>query len=73
MTTTKCTACHRNALSGSKYCLHHKQAFDSMIDHYKAWVEAYDRISREEFLTKLASMQETGRWIKEVIEVESKK
>jgi hypothetical protein len=24
-------------------------------------------------LTKLSSMQETGRWIKEVIEVESKK
>jgi hypothetical protein len=53
--------------------MHHKQAFDSMIDHYKAWVEAYDRISWEEFLTKLSSMQETGRWIKGVIEVESKK
>jgi hypothetical protein len=72
-TATKCTACHRKALSGNKYCLHHKQAFDSMINHYKAWVNAYGRISWEEFLTKLLSMQETGSWIKEVIEVELKK
>ncbi|MDQ5842280.1 MAG: hypothetical protein M3286_02210 [Thermoproteota archaeon] len=53
--------------------MHHKQAFDSMINHYKAWVNAYDRISWKEFLVKLLSMQETGIWIKEVIEVELKK
>jgi hypothetical protein len=70
---TKCTACYRRALSDNEYCLHHKQAFDSMINHYKTWVNAYGRISWEEFLTKLSSMQETGRWIKEVIEVELKK
>jgi hypothetical protein len=44
-----------------------------MNNHYKTWVNAYGRISWEEFLTKLLSMQETGRWIKEVIEVELKK
>jgi hypothetical protein len=70
---TKCTACHRKALPCNEYCLHHKQAFDSMINHYKAWVNAYGRISWKEFLTKLLSMQETGSWIKEVIEVELKK
>jgi hypothetical protein len=70
---TKCPACHRKALSDNEYCLHHKQAFDSIINHYKTWVNAYGRISWEEFLTKLSSMQETGRWIKEVIEVELKK
>jgi hypothetical protein len=53
--------------------MHHKQAFDSMINHYKIWVKAYGQITWEEFLTKLSSMQETGRWIKGVIEVESKK
>jgi hypothetical protein len=73
MTTTKCTACHRKALAGNKYCLHHKQAFDSMNNHYKAWVNAYGQISWEEFLHKLSGMQETGSWIKEVIAVESKK
>ncbi|HYY39641.1 MAG TPA: hypothetical protein VE692_00175 [Nitrososphaera sp.] len=73
MTTTKCIACHRKALPGNKYCLHHKQAFDSMINHYKGWVNAYGMISWEEFLTKLLDMQETGSWIKEVIELELKK
>ncbi|MDQ3807634.1 MAG: hypothetical protein M3298_05650 [Thermoproteota archaeon] len=73
MTVDKCVICHRKALPGNKYCMRHKQAFDSMINHYKAWVNAYDRISWKEFLVKLLSMQETGIWIKEVIEVELKK
>jgi hypothetical protein len=75
MTTAKCAACHRKALLGNnnKYCQYHKQAFDSICNHYKAWVSAYGRISWKEFLTKLLGMQETGSWIKEVIAVESKK
>ena len=43
-----------------------------MVNHYKAWVNAYGRMSWEEFLTKLLNMQETGSWIKEVIGVELK-
>jgi hypothetical protein len=71
--TTKCSACHLKALTGNKYCQHHKQALDNLKNHYKAWVNAYGGISWEEFLSKLAGMQETGRWIKEVIGVELKK
>jgi hypothetical protein len=71
--TPKCAACHRKALTGNKYCLHHKQAFDNVNNHYRAWVNAYGRISWEEFLSKVSSMQETGSWIREVIAVESKK
>lgn len=71
--TIKCAACHRKSLADSKYCIHHKEAFDSINDHYMSWVNAYGGISREEFLSKLSAMQETGSWIKEVIEVESKK
>ena len=44
-----------------------------MNNHYRAWVNAYGRISWEEFLSKVSSMQETGSWIREVIAVESKK
>lgn len=44
-----------------------------MTNHYRAWVDAYGSISWEEFLNKLPKMQETGSWVKEVIEVESKK
>ncbi len=44
-----------------------------MVNHYKVWVNAYGRISWEEFLIKLSGMQETGRWIKEVVAVELEK
>ena len=44
-----------------------------MVDHYKVWVNAYGRISWEEFLNKLLGMQETGRWVKEVIALELEK
>jgi hypothetical protein len=71
--TNKCAACHRKHLADNKYCQRHKEAFDRINNHYTSWVNAYGRISREEFLNKLLAMQETGSWIKEVIEVESKK
>ena len=69
----KCAACRRKALVGKKYCIHHSQAYDSFVNHYKAWVEAYGRISMEEFMDKLIQMKETGSWIREVIEAEKPK
>jgi hypothetical protein len=72
MTTQKCAACHRKALPDSKYCLHHKQASDNMLSHYKAWVNAYGGISWEDFMDKLLKLKETGSWVKEVIAVEQK-
>lgn len=73
MTTEKCAACYRKALPDGRYCLHHKHALDSITGHYGAWVNAYGGISWEEFLIRLSKMQETGSWVKEVIEAESKK
>jgi hypothetical protein len=72
MTTQKCTACHRQALS-DKYCLYHTHALESLTIHYKAWVDAYGGISWQDFLNKLLKMKETGSWAKEVIEAELKK
>jgi hypothetical protein len=37
------------------------------------WVNTYDKISWEEFLINISGIQETGRWIKEVIAVELEK
>lgn len=73
MTTEKCAACHRKAMPDGRYCLHHRQALDSVTAHYRAWVDAYGGISWKEFLIRLSKMQETGSWVKEVIEAESKK
>lgn len=72
MTTQKCAACHRIAVSGN-YCLHHTQALESLTGHYKAWVDAYGGISWQDFLIKLSKMQETGSWVKEVIAAELEK
>jgi hypothetical protein len=66
----KCDACHRKAVLGKKYCVHHSQALDSLLNHYKAWVEAYGRISMDDFMNKLLEMKETGSWIREVIAAE---
>jgi hypothetical protein len=44
-----------------------------MSTHYRAWVNAYGRISWKEFLHKLSAMKEAGSWIREVIAVELKK
>ncbi|WP_148681463.1 hypothetical protein [Candidatus Nitrososphaera gargensis] len=73
MTTQKCAACHRTTMSGSRYCLHHGKALESLTNHYKEWVDAYGGISWQDFLDRLSRMQETGSWVKEVIAVELKK
>ena len=66
----KCAACPRKALAGKKYCVHHSQAHDSLMNHYKAWVEAYGRISMQDFMDRLLELRETGSWIREVIAAE---
>ncbi len=68
---TKCSACSQKVSTG-KYCFHHSQAFDSLKEHHKAWIEAYGIISWNNFLNKLIKMNGTGSWIKEVIVVELK-
>jgi hypothetical protein len=72
MTPLKCTACHRKPMQGNKYCRYHDQAFHNLMEHHKAWVIAYGRISMDDFMNKLLGMEETGSWVKEVIEVELK-
>lgn len=71
MTPHKCAACHRKPATGSKYCVHHLQAYEGLLNHYKAWVKAYGRISMEDFMSRLLSMEETGSWVREVIKIES--
>lgn len=66
----KCFVCHRKAAGGGKYCVHHAQALKSLNEHYNAWVKAYGAISWPDFTSKLLSMDETGSWIKEVIQAE---
>ena len=68
--SSKCAACHRRPLAGKKYCVHHSQAYDGLLNHYRVWVEAYGGISMQDFMDRLTKMGETGSWAREVIEVE---
>jgi hypothetical protein len=65
----RCAACHRTKLAG-KYCLHHARALQSIKDHHRVWSEAYGEISWPEFLDRISKMDETGKWVIEVIDVE---
>jgi len=73
MTTQKCAACHRISVSESKYCIHHKQAFDILVNNYKTWVDGFGGFLWQDYLIRLSKMQETGNWVKQVIDVELKK
>ncbi|MEO9363033.1 MAG: hypothetical protein ABI348_03945 [Nitrososphaera sp.] len=71
----KCAACARESDgSGSKkYCSYHTRALEQLKSHYDSWVEAYGDISWQDYLQRLHKMEETGQWVKEVIEAEMKK
>jgi hypothetical protein len=43
-----------------------------MAKSYDAWRTAYGEISWDEYLNRLASSAETGKWVKEVAELELK-
>jgi DNA topoisomerase-1 len=68
----KCILYVRKALQES-YCEYHYQALESLKSHYKQWKIGYGDISWGDYLHKLQKMKYTGKWIKEVIEIELKK
>jgi hypothetical protein len=67
----KCAACSRDAKE--KYCKYHLQALEQLKSHYGRWVDAYGGISWQDYMQKLLKMEETGSWVREVIEQEMKK
>lgn len=75
--TQKCAACYRQVVAkGKKYCIYHTQAYDSLQKQYIAWVNAYGGISQKDYMKKMLSLDETGSWVKDVINIqlrESKK
>jgi deoxycytidylate deaminase len=70
----KCAACHRKVVAkGKKYCIYHSQAYDSLQKQHGSWMHAYAGISMGDYMKKLLTLNETGIWIKEVINAELKK
>jgi hypothetical protein len=71
-TETRCILCLRNAIR-KKFCEYHYEAFQSLRDHYEVWKTRYGEISWYDYLTRLNEIEYTGKWIKDVIEIELKK
>jgi hypothetical protein len=70
----KCAACYRKVVAKcKKYCIYHSQAYDSLQKQYGAWMHAYAGISMGDYMKKLLTLNETGIWVKEVINAELKK
>jgi hypothetical protein len=69
----KCACCYREVVAkGKKFCIYHSQAFDSLKKQYDAWVRAYGGISWDDYLKKLLTLDQTGSWVKDVINWELK-
>jgi hypothetical protein len=68
----RCAACYRVFSKGKKYCIYHSQAYDSLQKQYDAWVHAYGGISKIDYMNKLLTLNQTGSWVKEVINEELK-
>jgi hypothetical protein len=69
--SNKCSVCARGVIAeGKKYCLYHSQAYESLQNQYKAWVNAYGGISRELYMKKLLDLDQTGDWVKDIIRIE---
>jgi hypothetical protein len=66
----QCKVCKREAETSHGLCRHHSEARDALKSGYKRWQEAYSDISWGEYLNRVKALDETGRWIKEVISVE---
>lgn len=68
----KCAACTRES-GDKKYCGYHARALEQLKSHHESWVDAYGGISWHDYLKRLYQMEETGQWVREVIEAELKK
>lgn len=62
---TDCPICGRDLLE--RFCSYHQTAFDNLKEMYVKW-ETAASLSWEDYLDKISRLEDTGRWIREVIE-----
>ena len=62
---TECPICGRDRQE--KFCSYHQTAFDNTKEMHTKWETAAD-LSWEDYLDKIGQLEDTGRWIREVIE-----
>ena len=63
---TKCEICGRDVIDGD-LCRYHIDALNNLRTVYDGWKNAAN-VSWKEYLVRLEQIEETGRWVVEVIE-----
>lgn len=64
----KCLICEKERVHNSALCKYHELAKRELESNYKAWKEAYGKISWREYLEKVRNNEETGNWVKDLID-----
>jgi hypothetical protein len=64
-----CKCCQRQVKENSRLCHYHLLAAESVRKVYHSWKEAYSGLSWSEYLNRVKDRQDTGQWVKEVIEL----
>lgn len=67
----RCMLCVRNAIQ-EKFCEFHYEALQSLRTHYQVWRSSYGEITWYDYLVRLQEIKYTGKWVKDVIEIEIK-
>jgi len=65
----RCMLCVRKAIQ-EKLCEFHFEALESLRTHYQVWISSYGDITWHDYLTRLHEIKYTGKWVKDVIEIE---
>jgi DNA topoisomerase-1 len=63
---TKCGICGRDAKE-DELCRYHFEALNNLRAAYEGWNTA-SGVSWEQYLERLVQIEETGRWVKDVIQ-----
>lgn len=74
----KCRACGREAgralhspsQHSQEFCAYHAQAYEKLKWGYDEWLNAYGKISWEEYLKRLLERRESGSWVRDLIMLE---
>jgi hypothetical protein len=62
---SECPICSRDR--EEQFCAYHQTAFTNLKESYEKWKTSAG-LEWDAYLEKIASLEETGRWIVEVIE-----
>lgn len=67
----QCKLCKRKTEPSGDLCRYHKAAMEALKGGYALWNEAYSGLSWRDYLNRVKTLEDTGVWIKDVINLET--